>query len=266
MTAVCATSLQVDRIAGRWRAAPPITVVATPEDLPVPAPDDARGMLWDGQAWLVEANLEADTVASTLAHEVIAHHGLRAALGPAWRSFMGAIQSGARGSDVHLEDLRYEVRRVYGRLPDAEEADEMAAGVLERSLNPSTGRFETDRPVAKRAAASLAHFIRERLYFDLPATYDQLEGALLAAQHHVTHGGQWFGIGARLQRWYAGWMSADHRGPAKPYATLQEQEEALRELESNDAFWASARLGAGLLLCLAAAVWGGIELVRLILR
>ena len=71
----------VDRITSGWHAAPPVTIVEWPEDLPVKnAPRDARGMWRGGEAFVV-ANQPLELVGDTLAHEALGHCGLRETLG-----------------------------------------------------------------------------------------------------------------------------------------------------------------------------------------
>lgn len=239
---------QAGRLAAKWRGAPPISVVATPADLPVPAPVDARGVFVEGQVWVVAGTQHPLDVARTLSHEVIAHHGLRKALGPAWRDFMGAVQGGVHAGDMDLHDLRQEVRSAYQGmgLSRSAEADEMAAGVVERSMNSRTGRFEPERPIAKRAAAALAHFKRESLYADVPASYDELEGALLAAEHHVRYGGRFFGLGHRLRGWYAAQMSKPWH--QRPLISVEKSESMLRASKQREGLWMDVKTVFAVLL------------------
>lgn len=251
---------QAGKIAALWRGAPPIAVVATPADLPVPAPADARGVFVQGKVWVVASTQHPLDVARTLSHEVIAHHGLRKALGPAWRDFMGAVQGGVHAGDMDLQDLRLEVRSAYRGmgLSRTAEADEMAAGVVERGINSRTGRFEPQRPMAKRVAAAMAHFKRESLYAEVPVSYDELEGALLAAEHHVRYGGRFFGLGRRLRGWYAARM------PQKwdihePPMSLDESERLIAAEKNREGNWVASKLVlsvGGLLICLGMFAYG----------
>lgn len=230
--AAVSTADVVQRIASNWAGAPPITVVRAAADLPVPAPDDARGLFWRGMVWVVaQANQPAD-VARTLSHEVLGHYGLRMMLGPAWRGFMDAVQGGVRAGDLDLQDLRQDVRYAYAdqALPSHHEADEVCAALAERGINHRSGRYETTNPLKKRVSASLGYVLREHLYADSPVTYDELEGALLAAEHHVRYGGPWYGIGRKLRDWYHRPMAAPNPRYDPPMS-LAESERLLQAEE-----------------------------------
>lgn len=240
---------QVQRIAARWRAAPTIAVVPTADDLPVDAPDDARGLFMDGRVWVV-ADQPAHAIARTVAHEAVAHHGLREHLGPAWAELMSAMNDGARGNCEHLVDLRHEVRYAYGDdLHPAELADEMAAGIVERGVNLRNGQFEPENPLRKRATAALAHFQREWLYRHVPAGYDEIEGHLLAAQRYLQRG-RASALGRWLHRWYP---RAMHKpmGASIPPRDLAESARWLKAERDKDFSSAAGSLVLGVLIMLA---------------
>lgn len=88
------------------------------------------------------------------------------------------------------------------------EADEAAALLTEFRVNPATGLLETTQPVRKRLLAIAGHIGREGLYLDLPATAEQLEGALLEAQQLLKHGRGLFSPAA--------WCYRSAMPPAKP--------------------------------------------------
>lgn len=81
----------VDRIAGKWKNAPPIHVVQHESELPEAARDkikrdkaqgQVRGIYHDGAAYLIADNLEnGQDAVETLVHEVVGHYGLRSILG-----------------------------------------------------------------------------------------------------------------------------------------------------------------------------------------
>lgn len=244
---------QVQRIAARWRAAPSIAVVPTTADLPVDAPADARGLFMDGQVWVV-ADQPGHAIARTIAHEVVAHHGLREHLGSAWAELMSAVNDGARDRCEHLGDLRHEVRYAYGDdLHPAELADEMAAGIVERSVNLRNGQFEPENPLRKQAAAALAHFQREWLYRRIPAAYDEIEGHLLAAQHRMRYGGRFFGLGRWLDRWYPRPMHKP-MGASTPPSDLAESARWLKAERDRDFSSSAGSLVLGVLILLGSFI------------
>jgi hypothetical protein len=223
----------VERIASSWRGAPQVKVVGSPSYLPIIAPDDTRGMWRPGEAFIVSNTQSLDMVGGTLAHEVIAHHGLRETLGGNWRSFMNAVQSGARSGDGRLLCLRDHVRSIYNdeifSLSPVAESDEIAAALVEYRFNSESGRLAIDQPMRQIMLAAKGHFSRETLYLDRPVDFDQLEGAILAAEHRLRYGGPWFGLGRRLKDWYAPPMPAPKPlDPYKPLMTLAESEDLLK--------------------------------------
>ena len=224
---------QVERITAGWRGALPVTVVPTAADLPYVRGLDVRGVFDGADVWIVADVHQNESVPNTLAHEMIGHHGLRLALGSAWSDFMSAVQGGVRAGDLHLGDIRSEVRRVYGPLPACVESDEVCAGILERSINQNTGRFEPDYALYKRALAAFGHFKREGLYAVGPASYDEIEGTLLVAQHHVRFGGCFFGLGRIVRGWYAATMTKPWN-PNRPPISLADSESMLQAERSRE--------------------------------
>lgn len=226
------TAQIVDRIVGGWRAAPTVKVVQATEDLPVHVPADTRGMWRRGEVFVV-ANQPLDMVGDTLAHEAIAHHGLREALGQHWRGFMFGVQSGARTGDGRLRCFRDEVRGTYVdesgacNLSPVPEADEICAAVTESRFHAPSGRLRVQQPLRKLMQAASGHISREVLYRDRPVDFDQLLGTLLASEHRLRYGGAFFGLGFRLKGWYASRMPKFD--PYKPPMTLRESEFLLRE-------------------------------------
>jgi hypothetical protein len=196
------------RVSDRWNFAPPITVVVAPSDLPIPAPDDARGLYYRGEVFVVAGRQLVADVGQTVIHEAIGHHAMRAMLRGSWRSFMFGIQAGARAGDPALRMLRCGVRETYVdgsgtcNLSPVMESDEIAAACAEIGFNPRSGVIEAAHPVRAQAAAVAGHVARESLYMDRPVSYRQLQGALLAAQHRIRYGDAFFGVGCRLRQWY----------------------------------------------------------------
>lgn len=141
----------VQKIAAKWRCAPPIEVVPTAADLPLDAPADARGLYWRRRVWLV-ANQPVESIAKTLNHEVVAHHGLRLVLKDKWHTFMAAFHRGIQTAKTRpLKRLRDQVKKAYvdrrGRctLRPAQFADEIAAAAVEDCTSPTTGETALKR-------------------------------------------------------------------------------------------------------------------------
>lgn len=224
----------VDRIVANWRVAPTVKVVHATADLPVLVPSDTRGLWRGGEAFIVSSQ-PLDMVGDTLAHEVIAHHGLRETLGQSWRSFMLGVQSGLRAGDGRLRCFRDEVRSVYVdangvfNLSATQESDEIAAAITESRFNGATGKIRIQQPMRMLMRAAAGHISREVLYRDKPVDFDQLLGTILITEHRLRHGGLFFGLGYRLRRWYAPPMPSPK--PVDRYTppmTLAESEELLR--------------------------------------
>ena len=240
-----------EHITGTWRAAPPVSVVRSPADLPVPAPEDARGLFWAGRAWIVTGTQSPVDVAGTLAHEVVGHHGLRQLLGRAWPAFMGAVRRGA-GADPTLRDLQQGIRDVYGVLPGVLEGDEIAAHTAEGLAHPLTGRLAGGSALRKMARAAAGLFWREGLLLDQPADADELHGALLLSEHVVRHGR------LPLVPWWRVRYIPSMSKPSthKPYSTIEDQEQALRELRDRKLAWGTFKDSIILLICLGFVIAG----------
>lgn len=222
------------RLTGKWRGAPPVTVVPSARDLPFAVPDDTRGAFLhgDGKAYIVANSQSLDLVPDTVAHEAIGHFGMRVELGRNWRSFMDGIQAGARKGDWRLHEFRHVVRQAYvdgnghHYLSSVSEADEVAAAVVETYFRPDVGRILVKQAAKKRIAAALGHINREVLYRDWPVSFNELLGRILAAEHRLRHGGQFFGLGKRIRDWYAPRMPKFN--PRNPPMSLAESERLLR--------------------------------------
>lgn len=233
---------EVQRLENAWRGGPGVTLVQSVADLPFPAPNDVRGAFLpgSGEVFVVANTQTSGQVAGTMAHEVLGHRGLRADLGRSWQEFMFGIQSGLRSGDGQLQRFRDGVRSVYVdnngvfNLSVVQEADEITAAVVESRFRSDTGRMHVDQPLRKRISAAMGHFYRETLYADRPVSFDQLEGAILAAEHRLRFGGAFFGIGRRLKDWYAPPMSFD---PYKPPMTMEESQRMLTAEENSESTW-----------------------------
>lgn len=235
----------VRRLTGSWRASPPVTVVNGTADLPVPAPEDVRGMWFRGGAWIVANTQPLSNVAGTMAHEVIGHGAMRDTLGKHWRGFMHNIQSGLRGGDYRLHHLREHVRSVYiddcgvCNLSPVSESDEITAALVERRFNGVSGRLRIGNPLRKIMRAASGHFSREALYLDRPVDFEQLEGTVLVAEHRLRHGGLFFGIGRHLKEWYSPGMAKHDR--YTPPMSVAESERLLKAADDSKATWENVK-------------------------
>ncbi len=247
--------ISVRDVVAEWRGAPPVVVVNSPSELPVRnAPTDARGLYSSGKAWIVAKSPRQDS--ETLAHEVIAHHGLRKSLGGQVKSFFYAVQDGIAGGDPTLKRIRSYVRSVYvddrGQpvLNRSSEADEIAAVVAEARFDGKRSRLVIEDANRKMSKATANRIARDLLYLDRPADLEEVEGALLIAEHQVRHGGPFWGLGYRWKRWYARPMAKFD--PRKPPMSLAQSEFLLRE-ESDQQQSKSDRKGLFLVLQLVLA-------------
>jgi transposase len=161
-----------------------VTVVATPEDLPVDAPSDAKGLYHNGKAWIVASNnANAREVAETYAHEVIGHYGLRNMLGrEAFAKTMGLIQLAIKSGNKPLNAIRDQIRKTYvdenGKfnLTPNQEADEIAAAVAQNAIDEN-GNIKAGFGFMKAVYAKIAQFLRD-MGIDIKFTNAELQGLL----------------------------------------------------------------------------------------
>lgn len=263
------TKQVVEKLSSQWRGGTPVTVVASAQDLPVEAPPDVRGMYQNAATWIVADTQPAWQVAQTMAHEMLGHHSMRRTLGTKWRPFMHAIQAGIRSGDTRLGLAREMVRSAYVdeagvfNLSALSESDEIAALAAETGFDVTAGRMAIKQPVRKMALATAGQFAREGLYADVPATFEQLEGMLLTAEHRLRHGGSFWGLGQKLRDWYALLMTKP-QNPYQPPMSMRESEFLLREhadqqKAKNDN--AGMRLGFQLLVAAVLLVIGAVAFV-----
>lgn len=246
-----------EAITSKWRGHTAITVVANPTDLPIPAPDDARGLYKGGETWIVANTQPSWQVAQTLVHEMLGHHSMRKSLGTGWRPFMHAIQAGLRSGDPQLKVARGMVRSAYVddfgafNLSAIGESDEIVALAAELGFNAEAGRMGIAQPARKMAIAAAGQFAREQLYMERPAKFADVEGMLLTAEHHLRHGGPLWGLGYQIRRWYASAMTKPW-DPNQPPMSLAQSEFLLRE-ETDQRQAKSDRKGLYLVLQLLLA-------------
>ncbi len=222
----------VNWLTSRWLSGPTIRIAPTARHLPFPAPDDARGLHWNGTVHLV-ANQPPDSLAQTLAHEAVGHYGLRAMLGKEWPHFMRHIQLGLRAGDPGLKKLQRHIRAAYvddaGRycLNPTQEADEVAAYAAEELLCLQSGRIRPGRPLAQALAAMRGRLLREGLLLERGVSRQELEGVLLLAAQRMEGGP----LGP-VRRWVGRWQVrsatiALMRDLRKPPMSLEESERLL---------------------------------------
>jgi hypothetical protein len=193
---------QVQRIAapiiGKWKNPPTLRVVQSYRDLPGEHPADVRGLYQRGTVWIVagaHANSEdaLRTVGRTLAHEAIAHHGLRDMLGrDGWDELMRNIRLAIESGNKPLNAIREQVRKTYVdedgefNLSANLEADEIAALVVEQAVG-ADGNFRPGFSFLKATWARIAEFLRS-IGIDVKFTHAELQGMLVRAQRHLAAG------------------------------------------------------------------------------
>jgi hypothetical protein len=186
----------VDDLTASWKDKPQITVVESVDELDGDHPADTRGLYSRGHVWIVAGAPEHRTragIARTLAHEAIAHHGLRNMLGrEAWNRLMRDIQLGIRSKNKALLGLQKEVRKAYidedgnFELSEAEEADEIAAKAVEEAID-ADGNFRPGFAFLKAVFARVAQFLRER-GIDVTFTNAELQGMLVLSMRNMERG------------------------------------------------------------------------------
>ena len=188
------TQAQVNKITAKQANGPRTIVVATPADLPVDAPDDVRGMYLRGTVYVVAStNSNAREVASTLAHETIAHHGLRNMLGrEGWLKLMGSIQLALASGNKPLNAIRADIRKAYVdengvyNLNKNQESDEISARAVEDAIDEN-GEFKPGFGMIKQAYAKLAQFLRD-MGFTVQFTNVELQGMLVSSMRNLETG------------------------------------------------------------------------------
>ncbi|UBB15424.1 hypothetical protein [Comamonas odontotermitis] len=217
----------------RWHRGPKVHIAPTARDLPVPAPEDARGLYWRGDVHLVAAQ-PMDSFAQALVHEAVGHHGLRQLMGSEWKHFMRHISDGIRAGEPGLQHIRRHIRRSYtddaGRymLTSRQEADEVAAYVAEEMVCYATGSIKPDRPLTQALQAVKGRVLREGLCLDRNVSRSELEGALFLAAKHL-EGWPWLPVRHRIRRFWG--TCANMLGMVdkyKPPMSMAESERLLR--------------------------------------
>lgn len=185
----------VDALTARWADGPKIKVVASPADLPVDAPRDARGFVQGDTAYIIASNHQTrDGVARTLGHEAIGHYGLWRMLGPdGVRQFERNLQLAIKSGNAPLNKLSRKVRGMYVdekgdfNLTPGEEAREIAAFAVEDAIDPVTGEFKPGYGFMKQVWAKVADFLRS-IGIDVKFTNAELHGMLVSAMRGLEAG------------------------------------------------------------------------------
>lgn len=180
-------------IAQKWDVE--VRVVDTPADLPVPAPADALGLHLNGVIYLVAStNRSKAQVQRTLAHEAVAHYGLRSMLGrEGFRAFVNQVQFAARARPGPLREVSDYIRRTYVdqdgvfNLTPAQEGDEIAARVVELGVDPISGEFKPGFGMLKAVFSKVAEFLRS-LGIPVRFTNAELQGMLVRSMRRLQAG------------------------------------------------------------------------------
>lgn len=193
----------------RWQRGPKVHIAPTARHLPVPAPEDARGLFYKGEVHVV-AEQAPTTVVQTLAHEAVGHYGMRKWLGAEWPTFMRGIQNGAKSGDKGLRQLQAHIRQTYVdgkgnyQLSARQESDEIAAYAAEELICYQTGTLRPHRAWQKALLATRGRLIREGLLLDGSISREELEGALFLAAKHM-EAGPWSKAQDRISTFLASW-------------------------------------------------------------
>ena len=176
----------IDAKTAKWANGPRVVVVATARDLPMAAPDDANGVYHQGTVYIVAgAHRSPGQVLRTLAHEAVAHYGLRGMLGDGYKTFLKQMQLAIKLGNKPLIAIRDDVRSRYDGLTELQEADEIAARAIEQGIDPKTGEFKPGFGWLKSWFAKIAQFLRTELGILIPVTNLELQGMLVNAQRFV---------------------------------------------------------------------------------
>jgi hypothetical protein len=193
----------VNQVSKKWGSGPALKVVATPADLPIPAPDDARGLIRKGTAYVVAGNMQnRSDVHKTLAHEAIGHYGLWKLLGAEkTRRFERSLQLALKSGNKPLNEISKKVRSLYVdengdfNLTPAQEANEIAAFAVENALD-ADGNFKPGYGFFKQLWADIAQFLRD-IGIDISFTNVELQGLLISSMKGL-EAGQRLGGGNEL--------------------------------------------------------------------
>lgn len=212
----------VDAITAKWKSGPKVKVVNTYLDLPVKAPRDVKGMYYQGIAYVVAMrHRNAQDVGRTLAHEVIAHHGLRNMLGrDDWMKLMKQVQFAIKAGNKPMAALRDTVRERYVNedgtytLSPNIESDEIIALGIESAIDVD-GEFKPGYGMFKAVWAKIATFLRD-MGINIKFTNAELQGMLVLAQRELQTGKKAEGGGEVLVAASRGEDARPARGTNEP--------------------------------------------------
>lgn len=181
----------VGKITSGWHNGPKVEVVAHPGEIPVGARGvDVWGRYARGTAWIC-AHQPTHTLAQTLAHESIGHHGLRALLRGRWVRFMEGVHAATRDrKEGRLRKLVRNIKARYAgrdgrcRLSPIVLADELAAHVAGERTDAVDGRFNARRRVRVRFA-DMRKKLHQAARRPLKVGYDALVSMLKAAADRI---------------------------------------------------------------------------------
>lgn len=179
---------QVDRISLKWEGGPPIHVVATSAEMPGNQTHNTAGLFTrEGIYLAADRNRTAQQVGGTLAHEVIAHYGLRNMLGrERWETFMDNITKALERGNLPLRALQRDIRRLYVdekgqfNLSPKIEADEIAARAIEQSVD-ANGNLRPGFSFLKEVYSHVAEFLRS-IGIDVKFSMAELQGMMVRSQ------------------------------------------------------------------------------------
>ncbi|MDB5730702.1 MAG: hypothetical protein JWQ03_597 [Variovorax sp.] len=200
----------VDELAADWKDRPPIKVVASYRDLPGGGKPGDRGMHMGGRIWIVADGHRASMdltqrVGKTLAHEAVAHYGLRQMLGDDFdRLLTNPMRLATASGNKAMIKLRDWVREHYKNgdgsytLTARDEVEEMAARAVEQAVD-ADGRFRPGFGWLKAMWASVRQFLRS-IWPKLEFTDAELHGMLVLSMRGLERGEKFAGTAQPLAR------------------------------------------------------------------
>lgn len=185
---------EVDAVSKTWKSAPPIRVVDTVADLPFRNPPaNARGA-YDGRTiWVVAANHRSPaTLRRTIAHEAVAHAGLRGMLGEQdFEKLLRTVKVALQSKNKALMEIQADVRRIYVddkgnfNLSEQSEMDEIIARATEEAVDLSTGKIKDGFGAFKTIYSRIAEWLRNVVGLKVPFSMTELHGFLLRSEEYL---------------------------------------------------------------------------------
>jgi hypothetical protein len=187
----------IDKATKNWKGAPKIRVVDSPDQFPIAAPDDARGLFYRGEVWVAANAHRAGPTAQrmlllTVAHEVVGHYGTRQALGADFDRFLKQIELAAKSGNKAIAAIRDAVDAIYvdeagkPNLNERQRSDEIAARVVENAIDQD-GNFKPGFGFVKAVYSKIAQWLRDH-GINIDFTHAELQGILVRALRHVEQG------------------------------------------------------------------------------